>query len=102
MSVNFRALESESEASEDMEIQSPMDQHEAAELQILAEAQLAYEEHLEQEEAIEASLSSLEPPPPPPPKGPCAGQCTRACTHILMCNRTRRRRQGFAGHSIPR
>ena len=49
----------------------------------------------------EGTLNAIEPPPPAP-RGPCEDQCPGTCGHRILCARTRRRRQGFAGHSTQR
>ena len=104
----FAALESES-SNEDSELQDLMGQHEEEELRIFIEAQRAFEEQAAQEAEIEAervssgegTLNAIEPPPPAP-RGPCESQCSGTCGHKILCARTRRRRQGFAGHSTQR
>ena len=97
----FAALESES-SNEDSELQDLMGQHEEEELRIFIEAQRAFEEQAAEEtEHKEGTLNAIEPPPPAP-RGPCESQCSGTCGHKILCARTRRRRQGFAGHSTQR
>ena len=95
--------EFETSSDEDLEIQQALAEHQAEEESQLLEERAQLEQEISYFRDGELSAICENAEVPPPPTGPCRPQCGPECKHIIMCTRTRRRRDGTAnGYPIPK